>query len=99
MRSDLYSHPIRLNSVFLTTKKELQMKWTYLVLDLPKRFKMKNIVTGKMEVYTQPMEWAIMVDKDGNAFYATGAYENQKIHNRTKEWVAGSSFGQPMTKK
>ena len=71
---------------------------TYLVLDLPKRFKMKNIVTGKMETYTQPMQWAIIVDAKGNAFYATGAYENQKIHNRTKEWKMGSSFGQPMKK-
>lgn len=72
---------------------------TYIKISLPKVFKAIDVTTGKPITYTQEMEWAVIVDKDGKAFYATGAYENQKVHDRTEQWVKGKSFGQPLKVK
>tara|TARA_R110002020_G_scaffold256273_3_gene469937 strand:- start:2430 stop:2651 length:222 start_codon:yes stop_codon:yes gene_type:complete len=72
---------------------------TYIKINLPKTFKAVDVTTGKTIIVTQPMEWAVIIDKDGKAFYATGAYENQKVHDRTDEWVKGKSFGQPVKVK
>tara|TARA_R110002110_G_scaffold122172_10_gene298232 strand:+ start:270 stop:497 length:228 start_codon:yes stop_codon:yes gene_type:complete len=74
---------------------------TYLIIDLPKTFTAYDVELKKEVTYEQPMEWAVIVDKDGNAFYATGCYlkGNKGIDPDTKTWKQGSSFGKAITAK
>lgn len=97
MQYDLYSYPIPLNSVFLNYKKELEMK--YLIITLPKITEAVDVVSGKVVSVTQQQEWAVIVDKDGNAFYAKGCYENRQISKDTKTWQKGKPFGTGVTVK
>ena len=71
----------------------------YLIITLPKVTEATDVVSGNVVTVTQQQEWAVIVDKDGNAFYARGCYANGKISSDTKTWEKGKPFGSGVTVK